>query len=122
MTHFTYINGSQVVFRKDVMVVAFVSTVKQSALNPLSRPAGKYGYELSYSPAEGKRINGLAISEITWTPELTAFVKTLTNGARFENEYSTAFAQAKRTNVALHREHRANHTDTDTDEVMRERY
>lgn len=122
MTHFTYINGSQVVFRNDVMVVSFASNKRVAELNPTSRPNGRYGYELSYSPASGNTVNGVSTKQIVWTPELTSFVKSLTGGASFAAEYAKAFALNAKTQQVLHRENRNNHVDTDTDEVMRERY
>lgn len=122
MPHFTYINGSQVSFRKDVMVVTFVSNKRFAELNPTNRPNGRYGYELSYNPATGNAVNGVSTKQIVWTPELTGFIKSLTGGVSFAAEYTKAFALNTKTQQVLHRENRNNHIDTDTDEVMRERY
>ena len=88
------INGHNVSFDGETMIVRCASNVRHAALNPqpAQNPRYRLLYVLTYSPTDGAMINGVSTKNIQWTPELTAFIQSITGGAKF----AACYAQAKK--------------------------
>lgn len=95
-----YVGDTQINFdiTFTTMTVHLHSRIRHAALNPATRQAPgiqEWTYILSYSPADGSKVNGVSVKDIAWTPELTAFVKSLTGGVSFAKIYEAARKTAK---------------------------
>lgn len=111
-----YLNGHSISFDPTytTMSVTIPARARHTELNPAPRQwpgRPEWVYELSYCPADGSKINGISVKEITWTPELTAFVKSLTGGVQFAKVYEQARKACKQRNANLRAAWIRNHQD-----------